>query len=299
MPSAPGKFKDTTSERAYMGARSLMRDGNSDKSLALITRFRIHLVGMYFAAIGPEWDSADQSESDYIHHIDISLSGQRQVLWQGTALHLEPGKVYFLPGNVPVQRRCREACEVIFIKFRCAWLPGVDPLMDWPDRRPLCVGECAPEVWQALLHPDFSRSANAMLELHGRVESWMARVLPDMDALISQHLESHTRFTEVFRVIEENLGAGLRIDDLARVYGTGRDAFSSAFTRATGTTPKDYVKRRLNQEAIGWLINSNLKIKEIADRLGYSDEFYFSRAFQKLNGSPPAKYRGHFRGGQR
>jgi YesN/AraC family two-component response regulator len=37
-------------------------------------------------------------------------------------------------------------------------------------------------------------------------------------------------------------------------------------------------------------------MKEIAEKLSFSDEYYFSRFFQKLNGAPPSRYRREFRG---
>ena len=79
--------------------------------------------------------------------------------------------------------------------------------------------------------------------------------------MITRHLETHTQFTEVFNFIERNLGADLRLGLLARTYGTTADAFSMAFSRSTGITPKDYLTRRLNQEALRWVINSDLKAK--------------------------------------
>ncbi|NSW89572.1 MAG: helix-turn-helix transcriptional regulator [Firmicutes bacterium] len=39
------------------------------------------------------------------------------------------------------------------------------------------------------------------------------------------------------------------------------------------------------------LLTSNSSIKEIAYKLKFSDEFYFSRFFKKHTGIPPSKYR--------
>jgi len=36
---------------------------------------------------------------------------------------------------------------------------------------------------------------------------------------------------------------------------------------------------------------TNLPIKEIAERLGYNDVYFFSRQFRKQMGVPPAAYR--------
>jgi hypothetical protein len=59
---------------------------------------------MYFASLGEEWDSAGHRQSDYLHHFDIPLSGRRQVVHDGQVHAIEPGQVWVLPGNTPVER---------------------------------------------------------------------------------------------------------------------------------------------------------------------------------------------------
>ena len=165
-------------------------------------------------------------ETDYVHHIEIVLSGRRQVVWQDEVVELEPGMAYYLPANTPVERRCQEPAELLYLKFRCEWLPGVDPLMDWPERRPLAIRRFNPDFWLSWIEAGGAPpGANTLLRLHGKIEQWMAMVLPDINTLIARHLETHTQFAAVFAHIERELGAGLRMDALARTYGTSQDAF--------------------------------------------------------------------------
>jgi transcriptional regulator GlxA family with amidase domain len=64
-----------------------------------------------------------------------------------------------------------------------------------------------------------------------------------------------------------------------------------AFTRNTGMSPKAYLKRRLNQEAIQLVINTDLKLKQVAEQLSFCDEYHFNRFFSQANGVPPLRYR--------
>lgn len=235
-------------------------------------------------------------EGDYLHHIDVSLSGKRQVVLGERIFDLEPGQAWLLPGNTPVERRCAEQCEVLFLKFHCEWLPGVDPLLDWPGREPRLIGTIDSAEWRRWLEPDRIIGMVDLLELRARLLSWLVRAVPELGSVISAHLATHTQFISVFQHIEKRLGADLRLGDLAKIHGTSQGAFSVAFNRSTGISPKEYLTRRINQEALQLVINTDLKMKEIAARLRFADEFYFSRFFQKLNGVPPSRCRSDFRG---
>ena len=224
----------------------------------------------------------------------MNLSGRRQVVCHGKVYDLKPGEAWYLPANTPVERRCEENGEVIFIKFFCECLPGVDPLPDWKNREPRRMRAIDIAEWRAWLENDRTLGISSIIGLRGRLLWWMVQTIPELDEVIAQHLAGHTRFADVFQHIEDHLGADLRLADLADVQGTTPGAFAAAFSRSTGISPKEYLTRRLNQEAIRWVTSSNLKMKEIAAKLRFSDEYYFSRFFQKQNGTPPMRYRSMF-----
>jgi AraC-like DNA-binding protein len=290
------RLVDTTTPEAHRHLRTFISGTTAERECHLAGRFRVHLLGMYSAVVDTAWDSRGRRESDYLHHVELPVSGSRQVVCGGRVHELAPGTVWFLPGNTPVERRCRERCELVFFKLSTEWLPGVDPLLDWPERGPRRAGSFAPADWLPLLERVEAAGVSELLRLRGMLLSWLATALPELDGIITRHLETHQQFTAVFDAIEKNLGANLRVATLAKAHGKGVEAFSQAFVRSTGMSPKDYLTRRLNQEALQLVINSDLTMKEIAGRLRFRDEFYFSRYFKKLNGHPPSAYRRRLRG---
>jgi AraC-like DNA-binding protein len=288
------KQKDTTNPQAHRHSRSLLSNPQTERAFIQATGFRIHILGLYHTRFDLEWSSSGKRECDYLHHIDLSLSGEREVIHGSRSVSVLPGNAYFFPGNTPVERRCSKPGTVLYLSFRCEWLPGVDPLMDWEERTPTKIGKFNAQDWKPLITGNDCNDVNLLLKLQAQVYHWMAEILPPMGTLISNHLASHARFINVFDAIEAKLGADLRISELAKLQGSSIHAFSMLFSEHTGVTPKEYLNRRLNQEAIQLVIGTDLKIKEIAERLRFTDEFYFSRFFQKLNGVPPSKYRNRF-----
>ncbi|MDQ0193946.1 helix-turn-helix domain-containing protein [Paenibacillus wynnii] len=61
--------------------------------------------------------------------------------------------------------------------------------------------------------------------------------------------------------------------------------------RSSGYPLHDYIHRLKMSEAKHLLLNTSLRVKEIAGRLHYQDTFYFSRLFKKYMGISPQKCR--------
>jgi AraC family transcriptional regulator of arabinose operon len=63
------------------------------------------------------------------------------------------------------------------------------------------------------------------------------------------------------------------------------------FKAETGTSPVRYLRMRKMQEAKLLLETTFLTVKEVANRVGLSDESHFVRDFKRIYGSPPGHYR--------
>jgi iron complex transport system substrate-binding protein len=67
--------------------------------------------------------------------------------------------------------------------------------------------------------------------------------------------------------------------------------FRRRFKHLTGMPPHRYRLACRVAEARRLLGSSDAPIKQIADELGYTDVFYFSRHFKQMTGVSPAHYR--------
>jgi AraC family transcriptional activator of pobA len=73
-------------------------------------------------------------------------------------------------------------------------------------------------------------------------------------------------------------------------------ALSRALTQVTGRGTKDLVLDRVMLEAARLLRFTELGVGEVAFEVGYTDPFYFSRAFKRRFGDAPQTYRERARG---
>lgn len=66
---------------------------------------------------------------------------------------------------------------------------------------------------------------------------------------------------------------------------------SAIIKKSTGTTFVDLLTRKRIETAKKLLLESNMKIREIAEKCGYSDQHYFSYCFRKYTGESPNSHR--------
>jgi AraC family transcriptional activator of pobA len=118
-------------------------------------------------------------------------------------------------------------------------------------------------------------------------QRWREAQLEDRGAT-GTDVQLHRDFLELLeREFTSNHEAGHYAAELGVTTGT----LSRVLTRLTGRTTKQLILDRVLLEAARLLRFSDLSIKEIAARLGFSDQFAFSKAFKRQRGEAPLDFR--------
>jgi AraC-like DNA-binding protein len=81
------------------------------------------------------------------------------------------------------------------------------------------------------------------------------------------------------------------LPDLARASGTSRTVLADRFSALMGESPLAYLARWRLQLAARRLMTTDHKVLQVAYDVGYESEAAFSRAFSRVFGMPPARYR--------
>ena len=93
------------------------------------------------------------------------------------------------------------------------------------------------------------------------------------------------------RLIDTHYRTGLDLDVLARKLETSRSSLCRAFRTAYDITPMFYLRQLRMAEAEELLIGTDLPVGQIAERCGFNDIYYFSRAFKQHYGQTPTGFR--------
>lgn len=104
-----------------------------------------------------------------------------------------------------------------------------------------------------------------------------------------RHISS--RSAELKRELDKNMENKISMDMLARQLGCSKVYLIRMFKKDFGITPYDYLMNKRIKSAKILLTHSSLFLKEIADRLCFSDQYYFSNYFKKKTGISPLVFR--------
>lgn len=95
----------------------------------------------------------------------------------------------------------------------------------------------------------------------------------------------------VIKFMKLNIDKKLSLQEMADSVSYSASHFGTIFLKKTGSSPLEYFNHLKIQKACQLLFFSDLKIKEIADGLGFSDQYYFSKVFTKYMGISPTEYK--------
>ena len=96
---------------------------------------------------------------------------------------------------------------------------------------------------------------------------------------------------QVREYIDAHIYEKIAVSDLARIASLSASQLTRVFRSAYGQSPYDYVLARKIDTACRLLLNTGMSVKEVAYRLNFVDEHYFSNVFSKRMGMPPGRYR--------
>lgn len=95
-----------------------------------------------------------------------------------------------------------------------------------------------------------------------------------------------------------NINSNISVKAMAAIAGLCERRFRQVFINITGMPPKKYLESLRINMAEELLKNTPFSINEISEKLGYSSQFHFSKAFQRSHDMPPSYYRKKMLGNQ-
>lgn len=126
-------------------------------------------------------------------------------------------------------------------------------------------------------------------------KSWLSAAALLTQQRLAELSLSREVFGSLIRAVvymKGNAGRDLNQDEVARRIGMSRSYFSQCFKKfASGEAFGDALRKLRLTAAKALLVGTDLPIRDIAGRVGFEDDKYFSRLFRDRTGLLPSEYR--------
>lgn len=117
---------------------------------------------------------------------------------------------------------------------------------------------------------------------------------------IRQNLSSHTIFpdtpdniVQLKNYIDSHLDETLTLEKCNSITHLSTSQTIRSFRQSYGVPPYEYLNQQRIESAKVFLRGSLFSIQDIALKLGFSDQYYFSKYFKKRTGKSPKDYRNY------
>lgn len=259
---------------------------------------------------GPFFSMLDNHFHSF-YEIYYLVAGERNYFVENTNYHIHAGTLVFIPSNrihktyFPPEESAGH--ERILIEFgesyfsRLATLFPGEKLGELLSRKAPVIP--IPEEKQAYVEGLFNHIAQ---ELSQRQPGYETAVAGDMAQLLILILRSRSidqtlsispkqqKVREIASYISQNYASDLSLDLLAERFYISKYHLCHLFKEITGFTVVEYINTTRIREGERLLIDTDLKISQISERVGYDSVTHFGRVFKECFGKTPVSYRKSF-----
>ena len=125
------------------------------------------------------------------------------------------------------------------------------------------------------------------------VTAWLLHLEDGLCAAFEEKKKSHQNSVVSLccQYIQEHIHERIFLQDIADTFGISPNYLSQLFKKNMDVGISEYITARKIDESKKLLRETNLKIYEISDQLGFESSFYFSKVFKKITGLSPKDFR--------
>ncbi|QQP12827.1 helix-turn-helix transcriptional regulator [Lysinibacillus agricola] len=222
------------------------------------------------------------------------VTGTAKILIDGTYYVLDKGKIIHVGPNLNIQRIVANNTKFNYavIHFK---LPD-ESIAEYP----LYNSHFAIEVednmklmnmLQQLIQNYLIRSNLSFLQSKALFLNILEEIILLVKMMDYQYKKKN--ISVIMEYMQENFAKNITVLDIASQFNIERRKLTYIFEKRIGVSPTAYLTDLRIQKSKLLLRTSGLSIKEIAERVGYMDYFYFSRVFKKETGLSPTHFRKH------
>ncbi len=127
--------------------------------------------------------------------------------------------------------------------------------------------------------------------LHAVIWRFLAKITAEGAPLPEETGLRFSHFSPLLEAFGRRPYTDFSVAEMAGIMKMGRESFVKHFSAETGHPPRHFFNRLRAAAAARELADPRVTIREISERFGFANEFYFSRFFRRHLGTSPSNYR--------
>jgi len=249
----------------------------------LYSEFNMDILASRHVECG-DWWRAENLSSPFTR-IYMVTDGVGYLSYGKTSIEMTAGNAYIIPAGLAVSYYCEKKILKTYFHVSILLQNGYD-LLDGIDK---CFVFREENMILQITKRLNSNEIKDIIYIKTALYSLICRCI---EGNVNYTVDSYSKLTsKAIKYIEANLSSTLVTKDVADALCVSSEQLRKIFCKDTGISIGKYINNRLMSKAELEIRLGKLSIKEISDKLGFCDQFYFSRYFSKKYGVSPMKYR--------
>ncbi len=276
---------------------------------------KLSLLHLGEITLGREWQF--EGVISPFSRLYLITKGEAYVWHHQQKFFLQPGHLYLIPSFT----LSRYSCDSMMVQYYISFLEETENGPSVFDLLPFCYEVQAldsdKDLFKRLLtlNPgrslqnidpkvydnqsnllSFNRNSQdqpiaQLMETQGILLQLLSRFMQNATEATNRQAQGQVQLRIVLNYIHAHLHEKITVEQLAALQRLNVDYFSRQFQHQLGIRPILYITNKRLERAQVLITTTSLSLQEIAEQVGVSDIYYFSRLFKRRFGMPPARYR--------
>jgi len=239
------------------------------------------------------WHGRRHSHGPELHEMHYFISGAGRFRNGPGVWTISPGSLHITPPGVVhqiVATDTRKPITYYAVLFDAAGDEELNGLLArlGPDAGPSKIGTSRRFFFADLLERHFSGRSDLVLAAHHNFIAFLYDLVAGSTA---QGAADNAHVEKALAIMQMSIERELDLSAICERLQLSREHFVRIFSERMGMPPMKYYARLKIEAARAMLSSTNLRVQEIADKLGYANQFNFTRTFKRLADMSPTEYR--------
>ena len=263
-----------------------MPTAKNHQLLDIVSHIRMEIFEISHGYLDQSWHYGDLKAA--FTRIYLPLSGMGRISYGGKTVDLVPGYLYVIPSGLSFSCECPEALEKIYLHLVLTQPDGRDLLCGVSD---CLVLEDTNRIAQKLIALESPHGVGSALALNRLIYEVLERALA-LSPIRHAPLPEYSPATKnALAYIDAHLSATLSVGEIANALFLSPAILQKRFREDVGKPVGQFIDSQLMAKAELLLLANTLSVKEISEKLGFCDQFYFSRRFSAFHHATPSQFR--------